>query len=253
MVKRVTQHALLSSFVDRLQAAAGDDLVAVVLYGSAARGDFHERASDFNILIELRDLELKTLAKIGEPVNWWLRKHEPMPRIFSPGMIVESADVFPIEFLDISRHHVMLYGNDPFGELEIHTDHLRIQCERELRQKLMRLREAYLETRGKTKQLQRLLFESYPAFVSIFRGCLHLVQREIPVHNNEVVEAFCELAGLDKAPFVELEELLDEDRDASDPATLLSRYYRELTRAVTAIDRFQEADTQAAAPEGETS
>ena len=239
MAKQVTNHPLLAELVEKLCASAGDRLLAVVLYGSAARGDFHERASDFNVLIEMRDLELPTLSALEEPVAWWLRKHQPMPRIFSPQMIIDAADVFPIEFLDISSHHVMLHGADPFVDLEIHTDHLRIQCERELREKMMRVREAYIEARGKSKLLHRLLAGSFPTFIALFRGCLHLVRRDIPVHNTEVIEAFCELTDIDKQPFLELEKHLDRDRAISDPGELLSRYYRELSRAVAAIDQLQ--------------
>jgi predicted nucleotidyltransferase len=253
MAKKITQHPLLSGFVDRLQAGAGDRLLAVVLYGSAARGDFHERTSDFNLLIELSDLELETLATLADPVAWWLRKHQPMPRIFSPKVIAEAADVFPIEFLDISSHHVALHGKDPFEGLEIHTDHLRIQCERELREKLMRVREAYIEARGKPRLLQKLLADSYPTFIALFRGCLHLAGRQIPAHNAEVAEAFCALADIDKRPFVEIEELLDRDRAADDAGELFSRYYRELVRAVAAIDGFQSHREPAAAREGEPS
>ncbi len=246
MAKRITHHHLLSAFVDRLESALGDKLLAVILYGSAARGDFHERSSDFNVLIELSDLELDSLAMLGDPISWWLRRRQPMPRMFSPAMIAEASDVFPIEFLDISEHHVVLFGKDPFADLEIHTDHLRIQCERELREKMMRVREAFVEARGKSRRLTRLLAESYPAFIAIFRGCLHLERREIPAHNTEVVRAFCELAGIESRPFIELEELLDEDRDPPDPEELFFRYYRELTRAVTTISRFGKADEPAA-------
>jgi hypothetical protein len=250
MAHRITEHPLLSELTDKLGAAAGETLVAVVLYGSAARGDFHDRISDFNVLIVLRDLELPSLAALGAPVAWWLRKQQPMPRIFSPAVIAEAADVFPIEFLDISHHHVMLFGEDPFATLEVHTDHLRLQCERELREKLMRLREAYIESRGKTRLVQRLLAESYPTFLALFRGCLHLRLREVPAHNTEVVRAFCKLADLDEKPFVELEELLDHHRSAPDPEALLERYYRELSRAVAAIDRFESLREEGGEPQG---
>jgi hypothetical protein len=250
MAHQVTEHPLLSELVSRLRDAAGDRLLAVVLYGSAARGDFHDRVSDFNVLLELRDLELPTLATLGDPVAWWLRKHQPMPRIFSPEVIAGAADVFPIEFLDISQHHVVLFGEDPFAALEVHTDHLRIQCERELREKLMRVREAYIEARGKPRLLQRLLAESFPTFLALFRGCLHLRSKPVPAHNAEVIRAFCELADLDEKPFLELEELLDHHRSAPDPVALLERYYRELTRAVAAIDRFEHPSEATGEPAG---
>ena len=38
----------LQELVTRLQQACGENLVSIVLYGSAARDDFHEQFSDVN-------------------------------------------------------------------------------------------------------------------------------------------------------------------------------------------------------------
>ena len=46
----------LQELVTRLQQACGDNLVSVVLYGSAAREDFHEEFSDVNVLVVLQQL-----------------------------------------------------------------------------------------------------------------------------------------------------------------------------------------------------
>jgi len=121
--------------------ALGSRLRSVVLYGSAARGDFHRKTSDFNLLLVLEDLSPATLEALEPALRRWTKAGQPVPRLFSPAVIAESADVFPIEFLDIRRSHVVLHGEDPLDGLEIHTDHLRLQCERELREKMMRLRE----------------------------------------------------------------------------------------------------------------
>ena len=59
-------------------------------------------------------------------------------------MIAESADVFPIEFLDIQRSHVLLHGDNPLTGVEIHGVHLRLQCERELREKMVGVLEGRL-------------------------------------------------------------------------------------------------------------
>ncbi len=47
------ERAGLATFVDRLRQRYGDDLLRVMLFGSKARGDFHEE-SDFDLLIVLR-------------------------------------------------------------------------------------------------------------------------------------------------------------------------------------------------------
>jgi predicted nucleotidyltransferase len=47
------ERAGLDAFVDRLRQRYGDDLLRVRLFGSKARGDFHEE-SDFDLLVVVR-------------------------------------------------------------------------------------------------------------------------------------------------------------------------------------------------------
>ncbi len=45
----------INEFVDRLRQAAGENLQSVILYGSAAGGEFHPEFSNVNLLCILRD------------------------------------------------------------------------------------------------------------------------------------------------------------------------------------------------------
>src|SRR5690606_11223773 len=117
---------------------------------------------------------------LREPIRWWLKQKQPWPRLFTRALIADSLDVYPIEFLDISDHHRLLYGDDPFGEVVVDLDRLRLQCERELREKLMRLREGFIECSRAPRKLEALLAESYASFEPIWRGCLHLLGRPVP-------------------------------------------------------------------------
>ncbi len=229
---------VLRKLVETLIAALGPRLHSVVLYGSAARGDFDEATSDLNLLIVLEDLEPATLEALAPGMTRWAKQRQPLPRVFSREVILEAADVFPIEFLDIQHDRVVLHGVDPFADLEVHTTHLRLQCERELREKMMRLREAYIESHARPRDLNRLLTPSYSTFVALFRGCLHLLAQEVPAHNEEVVIAFCEIAGLDRSPFDEIAHLKHGEKPGTDPKRLFSRYYGELTKAVRRVNRF---------------
>ncbi len=243
---------VLQKLVDGLHTAMGDDLVSVVLYGSAARGDYDAAASDLNVLIVVRELAPEALEHLSGPIRRWDRSGQPMPRLLSSTIIQESADVFPIEFLDIRASHRVLHGTDPFAAMEVHLDHLRAQCERELREKMMRLREAYLQAHDAPSVLTRLLTESYSTFVAIFRGCLHLHGDPVPVNNEEVAAAFAEAAELDRAPFDEVARLRHGEAAGSDPSALFARYYGTLTAAVARIDRFAPPPGGAAATIGGT-
>ena len=154
-------------------------------------------------------------------------------------MVQDSADFFPIEFLDLRASRQVLFGDDPFRDLEVHTGHLRLQCERELREKMMRLREAYIQVYDVPRKLTRLLTESYTTFVALFRRCLYLDGDGVPVHNEDVVAAFCERAGLDRGPFDDVAQLKRGHAPGTSSEPLFARYYRELTKAVGRIDRFE--------------
>jgi predicted nucleotidyltransferase len=236
--------AIISEMTDRLATAAGDDLVSVVLYGARVHGDYTHDQEHVHLLIVLRDLELEQVAAIAGPVRWWLGKKKPYPRIMSPRIIREAADVFPIEFLDITRHHRVLHGDDPFTELDVHKDHLRLQCERELRENLMRLQEGYIAAADKDRKLRRLLIESYLTFAQIFRGCLHLDGGDVPVATIEAIRAFCERAELDAEPFEQVHRQYAREADIERPAETFANYYTQVRRAVGAIDSFSTQQSQ---------
>ena len=70
------------------------------------------------------------------------------PLLLDRRWIEDARDVFPIEFLELREHHVLLHGEtDPFADLPVNLDHLRLEVEQQLRGKLLHLWEAYLETR----------------------------------------------------------------------------------------------------------
>jgi len=234
----VRKDPVLQGLVEGLHQALGPRLRSVVLYGSAARGDHHPAASDLNVIVVLDSLDPSTLEALAPAVRRFVRKGHPIPRLFSPGLIAASADSFPIEFVDIRGGHVVLHGDDPFGSVAIARDNLRLQLEREIKEKLMRLREAYVLVHDRASALRRLLGQSYPAFAALFRGGLHLMGRPVPSHSRDVVAAFCEAAGLDRAPFDEVARLRLGEKGTQDLRAIFARYYDALTRAAERIDRL---------------
>ena len=65
------RHPQLGRLVADLEGALGERLVSVVLYGSAARGDYQEKTSDFNLLLVLRDLEPAPLEALSPARRRW--------------------------------------------------------------------------------------------------------------------------------------------------------------------------------------
>src|SRR6266700_2244752 len=119
---------LLSEFVEKMRTAAGENLISVILYGSAAEGEFHPEYSDLNLLCVLRDASFASLAKIAEVVEWWRSKKHHPPLVLTPEELRTTADVFSIEFVDMKQRYRVLWGDDVLKSLDIpmhmHRSHL---------------------------------------------------------------------------------------------------------------------------------
>lgn len=231
-------HECLDATVAELRRQMGDELISVVLYGPAAHGEEYTSIPQLHLLIVLRDVDPATLRRLGPALRKWLRERQPWPRIFTPDILAQSVDVFPIEFSDIQRHHRVLHGANVLADLHVEGANLRAQCERELREKMMRLREAYVECEGRAKLLREVLVTSFASFAFILRGCLQLFGAPVPTRNLEVVTAFCERAGLSGACFAAVEALARGASGTADLEALFADYYETLTQIVDRVDRF---------------
>ncbi len=83
---------LISEFVEKIRAAAGANLVSVILYGSGAEGEFHPEYSDLNLLCVLRDASFASLTKITDVVEWWRSKKHRPPLVLTLAELKTSAD-----------------------------------------------------------------------------------------------------------------------------------------------------------------
>jgi len=231
------QRPELTRFVSALTGALGERVLAIVVYGPAAR-DEDVGDGELNVLVILRDLELATLAAAGPAITRFVGRGLPHPRLVTPESLAAAADVFPIELAEIVERHVLVHGRFPHADLPaVDREHLRLQCERELREKLMRLDEAYVAAAGSERALRRLLVSSYPTFAALFRACLRLTQKALPPSSIAAVEAFCVAMGVEASPFVEVDRLRRGLAiDVAIP-TLFARYHAAIVRAVNAVDR----------------
>jgi predicted nucleotidyltransferase len=146
----------IAEFVGRLKQTAGANLECVVLFGSAASGEFHPDFSDINILCVLRELSATTLAALAPTINDWTKQKFPAPLLFSRIELEHSTDVFAIEMFDICQRHRVLHGEDIFATLHVPMNLHRVQLEHNLRTKLLTLRQTYIQAVGDTNRVRRL-------------------------------------------------------------------------------------------------
>lgn len=233
--------AKLDQLVDKLRKALGQDLVSVVLYGSAASGDHHAKFSDYNVLCVLRRITPAQLAASETVFRWWREEGNPAPLLLTEQEVRESTDCFAIEFHDIQAHHRILYGADVVSMLEIDNCFYRAQVEHDLRAKLLRLRQKASGVLSDKDVLRRLLVDSISTFCVLFRHALILCGDGAPARRREVIERAGERFGIDMVPFQTLLDLREDRVKAKDvePGALLGRYMGEIGKVIERVDRLE--------------
>jgi hypothetical protein len=233
--------AILERFVDDVRGLYGEDLVAVVLYGSAVTGEHIPGRSDLNLLVLLRAVTAGHLRRAHPRIARWRKAGIVAPLFLDPHYLETSTDVFPLELLDLQGQHRVLYGSDEvLRGLRVDPGNLRLQCEQELRGKLLRLRQVYLETAGDARRVAALLTESVSSFLVLLRALLRLAGRPVP-SGREAVLADAAALGL---PTAAMRDVLGLRRGeirirGAEADRLFDRYLAEVERLVEAGDRLR--------------
>lgn len=230
----------LESVASGLAAAAGDNLRTLLVRGSAARGDYHAKRSDVNLVIILDDTSAGALKPLGGVVAKWVRSGQPPPVIFSAQDWRDSTDVFPIELEDMRSAHRLLRGEDPFAEVATEAPHVRHELEREARGKLIQLRAEYVAVASNGKWLGALLLSSAKTFFVLFRALVRVGGATVPEREHDLVRAAAEIAGFEPDAFTWPLARLGGARAADlvpyDPSG--ARYLAAIEQFVQYVDRM---------------
>ena len=236
----------------RLQTALGADLVAVVLYGSAARpagatGDATTGATSAggvapsgarNILVLVRTLTPSALRSVARTTHEWIAAGHPAPLIMTEGEWRTSRDIFAIEVADILERHEVLVGALPTGVAAVDPAHLRHQLEFEAMGKLLAIRQGILAADGDPARELQLLAATKSAVFVLFRTLLRLHGEPIPADAAEVVRRAAGRAGFDPAPFMRV--LAHVTGTAAIPKgeaeAVLTGYHQGIERFVAFVD-----------------
>jgi hypothetical protein len=231
---------IFPEITDDYKAIYGADLISIILYGSAVGQDYRPGRSDINFMMVLSEGGIEQLDKAFKTVAKWRRRNVAIPLFLTEGYIQSSLDVFPIEYLNFQQNHRLVFGNDVLKGLTFKTEDVRLQCEREIKGKLLLLREAFLETMGKDRQLKELIGRSLGALSAIFEALLYLKEEPPPTGKRAIIARTCELFDLDGPLFTKLLDLKEEKfKPGHDEVRVMFRDYltqmRKLAKRVDAL------------------
>jgi hypothetical protein len=193
--------AAIAALTKGLTDALGEDMVSLMLYGSAARGTAVPGHSDVNVLLVLRQAPADLLHRAASALAAWRKAGHPAPLIQTEVEWAASTDVFPMEIEDIREAHRLLAGKDVVSGLKTLRGDVREELEREARGKLIRLRAEYAASAADGKAMGALLAGAAGTFLTFFRAALRLAGRPIPADPASVVREASLLAGFDASAF----------------------------------------------------
>ncbi|RKY39343.1 MAG: hypothetical protein DRP75_02470 [Candidatus Omnitrophota bacterium] len=219
-----------------------DNLKSIFLYGSVLQSeDFIPKKSNINLGVILYDLQLSELRKALKLVAKGRRKGIVAPLFLTVEHMRTSQDSFPIEFLQMKENYLLLYGEDFLKNLEINRENLRLQCEQQLKGKLIKIRQAYLELGLRKKGIEKLLHNSFSSLLPTFRNLIRLKENKIPpVSKEEIIREMSSLYEVDGETFLLI--LRDKQGDEKicriDAHLFLERYLKEIEKLSIAVDRL---------------
>ena len=231
------------AFIDDLKATHGKNLSSVVLYGSAAAGDFVPNQSDYNILIALHKIGPADLRNAHACVREWARLGNPVPVYFTISELQNAADVFPIEFHQMSVARKVLFGPDALADLNISDKFLRLQAEYELRSKLIQLRRQYIPASASVDGLKKLMADSLSSFAALFRAVLILHGLDPPATKQEIVALTARQLKIDGTPFEKIFNIRENNftgkLDETSVNTLFGEYMEQIENVINAVDSIE--------------
>jgi predicted nucleotidyltransferase len=234
----LSTEAKLTDLVSRMKEFAGENLESMILYGSAARGDFKEGHSDLNVLCVLRSVAARELTRITPVVHWWSKDHnEPAPLFFTAEELRQSADVFSIEMLDMQESRRVLYGADVVAGVPVPMNLHRVEVEHDLRSLLLKLRQHFLLNGQRENDLRAAAAKSSSSVLALLRHTLIAFDEEPPATAQEVFARIAALTGADAEAFTAAFKLRDRHVHVEDIARAYGQYLNALTVVVSALHK----------------
>lgn len=167
----------LNEFVQKITADFEGNITSICVTGSALTEDFVEGKSGINTVLVFEKESIELLDTLSGISKLLLKHKFDMPLIMTPRDMKRSEDVFGVEYLDLQLNHMVLWGTEPFDSLNISKSDVRLQCERELKANLIRLRQGYVVSKMGGGKIRDVLVCGARSLMPYLRAMLWLCDK----------------------------------------------------------------------------
>jgi hypothetical protein len=241
MGRKYSTSEIVGSAKQTFAQQLGDQLQSLIHFGNHLNQSLAPIKEDsIQLLIVLKEINAGTLHSLADAYNSIIGKGQIAPMVMTEAEIQSSMDVFPTTFLEMKHHHELLCGEDVLDNLEIESTYLRIRCEQELKNLLLRLQANYITHYGQTRLLKTLFHNSFKAFVKTLHAVQVLFEMPFGQNREEVISQTTEKLELDRELFLRLSKIdLENTGHSLDSLHSLVPSLIELVAAAAAsVDRI---------------
>lgn len=228
----------IEEFCEHLVSLNKDDIVSINLFSESAESSWQE-IDIIKLLVILKEISFEKLKLNLDLVNKAKRKGIVVPLFLTINHINSSSDVFPIEFWDMKDRHVTIYGQDILKDIKIEDMNLRLQCEQEIKGKLIKLRQTYLQIGLRKKEIKRLIYESFQSFIPVFRNMIRLKAIDVPKISKEVLSIFEKEFDIDISVFYKIMSLEFKQLKGSELEDFFSKYIKVIEEIGRIVDKLK--------------
>jgi predicted nucleotidyltransferase len=230
----------LVPYLEAMLELHADNLVSIIVYGSAASGAYVKGVSDINSVFVFKELGFQVLKKSLKKISRGISGSIAAPLFLTEEYIFSSLDVFPVEFMDMKENHVLVYGADIFSTLDIKGEHARLFCEQQIKGKLIRIRQAYLEVGLSKKGMLSLMKDSLNSLVPVFRNLIRIKGERPPCDKEGIIEHFSKAFGLTAGVFMEVYRVSTKKEKIcpSEAEKLIEEFLIEIDKAAAISDKL---------------
>lgn len=178
------------------------------MYGSSVQKTDNELGKDVDLIIIVDHLSAVDLKNCAKETKNWSKRNNPVPVLMSADEWFCSNDVYAMEYADIKDNYRILYGENLIKSIEIKRCDLRLQCELEAKNMLMRYRKYYLLNSHCNIDLKKSFVPAFKNCIAVFKTVLRLKEIEVPKTSGPIIEEMAQIQSqsqiIDKELFVRL-------------------------------------------------
>jgi hypothetical protein len=237
-------HEAITALAALTNEILGKQIRGITVVGSCLTQDYVSGVSDINTVLLLDQLDQNVLEKIVGLAGRLPKKHHlALPLLMTEAYITRSCDVFGMEFLDFQLSHQAVWGQDPFVKLSFAKDDVRLQCERELKASLIRLRQGFIAARAKAPILRDVLIGAIKTVLPLLRAMLWLTDQQRAPETETTLTRAAQAFSLDLAPF---KTIISWHRERAKPkmpdlTPVFSQTYTLIDQLADRVDEWEAA------------